>query len=147
MAELVTVACKHPHGIHLDLMGDPEIFTGPNGEKHVVANLLKRVTVRGSADARRLENDGKIVGEVGHVIGNYGLTPNIDKDFWDAWLKQNESYPMVKNGLLFAMPQLNSVKSEAKSRAAVESGLEPINPAKPGADLTRLDEKAELGAA
>lgn len=121
MASTVTVACKVPNGLHLDLC-DTE------------GRVLKRVTVRGNAAQRLVEraNDsGRMATSfepVSSVREGFGLTPNVDADFWESWLKQNANYAPVAAGLIFAHATPAYVASKATERAEVMSGMEPINP-------------------
>lgn len=62
------------------------------------------------------------------IVGGAALNPGIDKDFWDAWVEQNKLNPLVVNGFIFAHEDIDHVAAIAKETAAIQSGLEPINP-------------------
>lgn len=113
MSQTVTVACKLPNGLELELRDE-------DGERQVHL-------VRGSAARRRLEVGGEVVGDVGSVAFGYGLT-QVPKDFWEEWLKRNAKYQPVVSQAIFALPDVNSAKSKAREMEKIETGLEPINP-------------------
>lgn len=83
-------------------------------------------------------------GPKAQIIGNYALTPNIPKEFWDEWCEQNRGHVALKNDMLFAHVEMASVTSKAVDMKNERSGLERINP-----DNTKQYgvERAERGAA
>lgn len=98
----VTVGCKLPNGLHLDL-GD------------------KRVTLNGANSAR--------------IVGGYGITEGVDAAFFEAWKKTYADSPAVKNGLVFAHGKTGDVEAQAREQAEIRTGLEPLDPEKPGPNL------------
>ncbi|EFE94002.1 hypothetical protein [Serratia odorifera] len=108
MAEQVTVGCKLPNGLVLNVQG-------------------KQVKINGcrSKEAR--------------IIGGYGLTA-VDKELWEAWLKIHAEQPYVKNGVIFAQDNGNSVRSQAKEQENIKSGLEPLPQKNPAPGIQRDDE-------
>lgn len=60
--------------------------------------------------------------------GGYALTKNIPADFWAKWLEQNRDTDMVKNGMIKAQTDLDSLADDAAEHAKSSSGLGPINP-------------------
>ncbi len=95
----VTVGCKLPHGLHLDING-------------------KRVTVNGVNSTE--------------IIGGYGMTKDVDKEFFDAWMALNREHPAVKNELIFSDVQTSSAHAKAVERKDEKTGFEAIDPKKPG---------------
>ena len=95
----VTVGCKLPHGLILDLAepGQPE----------------RRVVIAGKNRAR--------------IIGGYGLTPGVPKDFWDEWLAKHQALSFVKQGLVFAHKTEASAVAEAKEKSELRTGFEEID--------------------
>jgi hypothetical protein len=65
------------------------------------------------------------------IIGGYGLTEGVDKDFFDAWLAAHADQPYVKKELVFAQGKANSAADKAKDQKEVKSGLEPLPQDKP----------------
>jgi len=103
----VSVGCKLPHGMHLDI--------------RVLGQPTRRVTLKGTNSL----NTGLI--RVA-TIGGYAVTENVPKEFFEEWMRRNSEHPAVKNNLIFAHGQLASVRSMAKELEDQETGLEPINP-------------------
>jgi len=100
----VTIGCKLPHGL---------IISARNMEGETV-----NVTLAGANAAR--------------IVGGYGITENVPKDLWDAWLKKNHKLPAVLNGAVFIHNDLKSAEQIAKERRDVPSGFEAIDPIKNG---------------
>ena len=114
--QTVTVACKLPNGLHMEIARD--------GQPKV------RFTLNGAR--RRVDaNNRELNVEAHDVAFTYGLTHGIPKDFWDAWIAENEHYGPVANGLIFAQAKEADSKAMARERKDLKSGLEPINPEKP----------------
>jgi hypothetical protein len=113
MAGLVTVACKLPKGLILEIAGRP------------------RVTVNGFSTPYGVVPQHTI-------IGGYGLTPNVDADFFEEWMMLNEGLDLVKNRFIFAYPKTADASANAKEMAAEKSGLEALDPDNPGRGLERV---------
>lgn len=62
------------------------------------------------------------------IIGGAALNPNVDADFWEAWVEQHRLDPLVVNGLIFAHKDISHVQGRAAEEKANLSGLEPVNP-------------------
>lgn len=99
----VTVGCKLPHGLILDLK---------------VGGELVRHTLKGANAAR--------------IIGGYGITENIPADFMEQWLKKNAKHPAVANGSIFLHNDTKSAESIARERREIDTGLGAIDPIKSG---------------
>jgi hypothetical protein len=79
------------------------------------------------------------------IIGGYGLTHNVDKDFMDEWLKQNASSDLVKNKLVFIREKAEDAVAQAKDLRNNKSGMERLDPAKlPVSGLKTADEQKDL---
>lgn len=148
-ANTVTIACKLPNGMFLDLMGEEKEEMVPSNSgpvRQVKRDLLKRVLVRGVAAERRLER-GDEHGDpmespgIMTVQGGYGLTFGVDKDFWDAWLRQNANSDLVKNRLIFAAAG-DKAADQAREQEEIRSGLEPLDPEKLPKGLERVKRAA-----
>ena len=126
--EVVTVACKLPAGLIIDVREPPVIMNTPHGEALISGRVLKSVKLNGSAAQRRMESNGQVLGEHPMVAGGYGLTENVSKDFFDKWLAENRDYPPVAAGAVFALPKIESVRSKAKEQGSdIKSGFEPLD--------------------
>lgn len=82
----------------------------------------KEVTLNGSNSSR--------------VIGGYGLT-NVDESFITAWLAAHQDFPAVRAGLIFVQVNAKKAEDEADEKVDVKSGLEGIDPEKPGGGVTK----------
>lgn len=108
----VTVGCKLPHGLWMELQVDD----GPK----------TAILARGC--------------NTSEVVGGFGLTPNVQKDFWDAWLEQHKNLKFVKNGQIWAYKSIEGAKAKAKEMAEIKHGMEALDPN----NLPKGIEKADL---
>ena len=97
--ELVTVGCKLPHGVKMDL---------------VVGGIKKRVFIKGNNSSS--------------VAGGFGLTDNVDKEFFDQWMKENAVLEFVQKGLIWAYKSNEGARKRALEEAEKRHGLEPLDP-------------------
>lgn len=75
------------------------------------------------------------------IIGGHGLTENVDKSFFDAWMERNKELKFVKIGHIFAHEKTASTKAQAKERAKEKTGLEPLDPNKKPAGITDVKDE------
>lgn len=61
-----------------------------------------------------------------NVIAGHGITNDVPKDLWEAWLKENKDRDLCKNGFIFAHGEEVATKAEAKEKAATKSKTEPL---------------------
>ena len=87
----------------------------------------KSVELRGSRDSR--------------ILNGYGLTNNVDAEFWEAWKKAHAKLPYVKNELVFAYKDKRSAQDMAEERQKERTGMEGLDPDKPGKDLKPVPDK------
>lgn len=107
MAEVVTVGCKLPNGLLIDVDGKVVHLLGANSS---------------------------------NVIGGYGLTENVDKDYFEKWLKQHANQRYVKGEMVFAQAKMNSAQSKASENASVKTGLEGLPQDKPVEGVVKDEE-------
>lgn len=125
----VTVCCKVPNGIVLDLFEWTEVRSpAPGG--HITEKVSRRKTdrrfiINGNRVQFGKMPDYTIVGENG-----YALTPGIPADFWYEWYEQNKDNDLVKNKIIFAFDTEKSAIAAAKDHQSVKTGLEPLDPNK-----------------
>jgi len=137
MSETVTVACKLPHGLMLEIV-DPAVFVDvdpkvgvqarPPGERIHIKGCARPVGVPLSEDAPQ-------------VVGGYALTPGVPAQFWERWMEQNKNAPFVTSNLIFAHRKAGDAVAESKEKRAVRSGLEGLTPDKPAPGIGRDDKK------
>jgi hypothetical protein len=99
----VTVGCKHPSGLHLDI---------PTRDGR------KRETVKGNAWKFGASND---------FPGGYALT-EIDAEHWEEWLKNNKDCSLVVDRVIFALPKLAEAEKEAVNLEKVPALNEKLDP-------------------
>lgn len=124
----VTVACKVQNGVVLQLCQKAAYTEDtPAGPRERVRydKVGKRITVRGPSYP--------MVAPPGfhgrpQVVGGYALTPGIDADFFEEWMRQNKLNPIVANHMIFAHGSRSDAVSEAREKAGLRSGFEPIDP-------------------
>jgi hypothetical protein len=107
---VVTVACKLPNGLILELDG-------------------VRVELAGPAVAW---------GVPPRDVGGYALTHGVDADFFVRWMSVYKDYTPVKRGLIFACAKPQDAEARAREMKDEKSGLEPLNPENPGPGLERV---------
>lgn len=134
MAGVVTVACKLPNGLILrlfEMAPEQELVMG-GGVREVMKahDLGTRVEINGNTPPfgqALLDSQGEPIS----TARGFALTTNVDADFWDEWLHQNEGSDIVKRGLIFAHARTADVRAEAREKEKVWTGLEPMRPATP----------------
>lgn len=84
------------------------------------------VQIRGTAYPRGTPPAG--YPEKPTIVDGAALTPNVDAEFWYAWLEANKLNPLVLNKMIFAHEQHDFVIGQAKDLKGINSGLEPLNP-------------------
>ena len=76
------------------------------------------------------------------TIAGFGITENVDEEFFNAWAKANASLAFLKKGLVFSQNKKVNAEAEAKEKTQVKSGFEGINPLHP-VDGLILDDDAK----
>lgn len=74
------------------------------------------------------------------VIGGHGLT-EVDKGFYEAWLKQHANFAPVKAKAIFVSESRDEAEDAAEERKDVETGFEGLNPDKPAPGVEQAKEK------
>lgn len=68
------------------------------------------------------------------VLNGHGIT-HVDAELFEKWLAEHNDYAPVKAGLIFAHEKEDNTRAEAKEKKNNKSGLEPLDPEKPGEGL------------
>lgn len=68
------------------------------------------------------------------AIAGFGLT-EVDEGFWSTWSTAHKDFPPLKKGFIFAQQKASSAAAEAKEKADVKTGMEGLDPQKPGTNL------------
>ncbi|MBO1329251.1 hypothetical protein OQ496_12660 [Acetobacter suratthaniensis] len=122
-AETVTVVCRLPSGLVLDLYDPEDLRTRAGSVAPVMAPPVPRASVRlagARRDARFHARDNRLLGLGGHT--------QVDKAFWDAWVAQNPGYLPLKNGLVFAQARAADAQARLAECASQRTGLEGLDP-------------------
>ena len=98
MSEFVVIGCKLPHGI---ILQDP-------------ADKTKTVAVKGAKST--------------NIIGGFGLTEGVPKDFWDRWKEANKALSFVKECLIWAYGKEGDAERKGEELRDKKHGMEPIDP-------------------
>lgn len=139
-SKTVTVACKIPNGLQLRL------FNMVPFDEPVIGGGVRQ--------SKRAEQVGDIVVlkgfavPFGHtpehqIVGGYGLTAGVSREFFEQWLLQNKDHPAVKGGLIFSADGQHEAVDRAKERRALRSGLEPLIMPKSEKDKTLVDPRVK----
>ena len=74
------------------------------------------------------------------IIHGHGITDDVPKDFWEAWLAKHEGwFEPLKKGLIFAHGQERSIRAEAKEKIDTKTGLEGLPQDKPVAGIDKAN--------
>jgi hypothetical protein len=118
----VTVACKLPHGMILQMHemveGNEPVMGGGTRSFKIARRVGEPVRLRGNAVPF-----GKA--PMYAIEGGYALTPGVDAAFFSAWLKQNADHDAVKNKLIYAVG--NKDVGKPRELRELKSGLEPLD--------------------
>ena len=124
----VTVACKI-HVAWIDLHVDQEIEEWENTP--VGGRKIKKFVPVG--DPVRIRGTAYPVGVIPEgfpdrpqMVMGYALTPNVPREFWDNWLKQNKLAPFVKSNMIIAFESVADIKAKASDHEKDLSGIEPL---------------------
>ena len=139
-ARTVTVACKVPMGLQLQLQKDMEKWDDERGgpvKRTYKVKTGKIYYVAGPAYPQG--GKPKNFPREPMVEGGYALTPGIPAEFWEEWLHQNRLAPYVQatdgaeHGMIFAYGSKADTVAAAREQEKQMSGLEPLS--------TDVDEK------
>lgn len=131
--ETVTIGCRMPNGLLLRLHEfieyDEPLYGGGYRRSKIARPVGEAIKLNGCA----INVAAVAAGEMPEfpIIGGFGLTSGVPKEFWDAWHEQNKTTELVRNGIVFVAKNEAAGTAMARERAGqVRSGLEPINPQK-----------------
>ncbi|CEF53217.1 hypothetical protein [Acetobacter ghanensis] len=122
-ASTVTVICRMPAGLVLDLYDAGELAARAGASTPVMAPPKPTASVRlngAKADPRYHARDNVLLGMGGRT--------EVDASFWQAWTAQNPHFLPLVNGLIFAQPRAQDASAELAERGQHRSGLEGLEP-------------------
>jgi hypothetical protein len=139
-SDTVTVACKLPNGLILQLHAKHSemvpIFGGGYKEETIWRRTEEIFVLNGCAVAVDQLLQGNMPDH--YTYSGYALTPGVPKKFWEEWLEQNKTTDLIRNKIVFAAGSEREVRAEASEYKDVRSGLEPIDPTNPSAKSAEL---------
>lgn len=122
--DLVTVCCKLPHGLSLQLQKPyQQEEAGPGGQRimHTLNGFYgQKYIVAGNA----LPKGGVPQGDLKNGVA---MTPGIPRDFWNAWKEQNKDLDALVNGLIFVADTRDEAFGLAKDAKGIKSGMGPLD--------------------
>lgn len=128
----VTVACKLPTGMILRLFRAESrlepVLGGGSKEVTVYHPLPDTVTINGNATPQNGQAPAFTILNAHRRGDGFGLTYNVPADFWHKWYEANKEAQYVKEGLIWAYADQDSVSDKAKDLDGIKSGLEPLDP-------------------
>jgi hypothetical protein len=113
----VSVACKIPNGLIIRHGGKEAVLNGPN------VSITK-------------DNNWMPLAHL--TPGGYGLTHEVDEALWQGFSTEYKDSDFIKNGLVFASAKPSDTAAKSVERKNVKSGLERIDPDKPGPGIERV---------
>lgn len=129
--ETVTVACKFINGLELQLCQKMKFWEDtPTGAKERDKYVRVGKIVRVAGPSYPVGTVPRGFPDRPHMAGGFALTHGVSKDFWDAWLAQNETNSLVESNMIFAVSKPEHAEGKAREMAEVKSGYEPMSPDK-----------------
>lgn len=120
--QTVTVACKHPGGLILNL--DRYEKSDDKGNVRLIRGK-QTITLRGWS---------RPINAADHTVGGYALT-EVDADLWGNWFAVNADSPLIHDRTI--LPPHKDAAGKAKDHAAVPAMFAPIAENAPG--ITKLN--------
>lgn len=119
MAQFVTVLCRLPSGVTLELHDTAQLQARAASD----APIMQPPTPRASVTLNGAKHDPRYHAAEGRLLGRAGRT-QIEADFWTAWLEQNERNALVTQKLVFAEATPAKADSAVAELATEKTGLE-----------------------
>jgi hypothetical protein len=140
MAGTVTVACRLPHGLVLQLQKEGidtiPVMGGGTQEVKVWRKVGQIVTLKGWSHPSEVASENRIV-------NGFALTMGVDAEFMEAWMAQNADHPAVKTGNILVFTKGGDATSETRGRVKERTGFEPHNPKDPIPEFKRTVQTAD----
>ncbi len=141
-ATRITVACKYPHGVILQLYKQEMVeVAAPGGPRKELKSFQvgEAVKINGPVAPTNQSSPHE-------TSGGFALTHGVDAEFFREWMKQNEHSDLVKNGLIFSASDRASARDRAEEHKKTRTGIEPLDMPKPGKPVTDVRVTRTVGA-
>jgi hypothetical protein len=120
----VTVACKMPHGVvirdFVKTTVHEQVMGGGSRPVEVFRPVGPKIRIKGptvpALFVRHVE-----------VVGGYAITEGVPADVFERWVETNKEAPFIANELIYGHEKGDRVRSWAKERDEVRSGMEPLS--------------------
>lgn len=123
--EKISVGCKLPNGLRLRnfrmIESSEPMMGGGRRQIKVAEHIGEDIILHGTATPFG-------VAPKWLIVDGYAITPNVDKDAFMLWLKDNANSPLVKNKIVIYHEKADHVTGQAAELTKVRSGLEPLDP-------------------
>lgn len=130
----------------------PPQQTQPNGATIMVGNRLpsgitlhigegrekQTFTLPGTATYALPNPDRKF--EAPDLHSGATLTP-VPREFWECWLKDHKDFAPYAAGQIFAANSANDANAQARERQSEPTGIDRIDPKRPGHSLQAVAEE------
>ncbi len=73
------------------------------------------------------------------AVGGFGVTLDVDADWFKSWQEEAKDFPAVSNGSIFAFDRDTAAVRERRNDPTVRTGLEPLNPDAPAPGVEPTD--------
>lgn len=121
---VVTVACKLPHGIVIrdfaESIVHENVMGGGQRKVKVHRPVGRPIRIKGPMVPK------PFIGLV-EVVGGFAITQGVDGGVFARWLDANEQSSFVVNNMIYGHEDGDRVRGWARERAGIKSGLEPLD--------------------
>lgn len=128
--EVVTVGCRLPNGLKLEVGLQRTVNSGPQNRPVVAVKQLENYrsfTLLGTnAHSASMRSQGIQVPSV--LDPQPFINPNVPKDLWDQWVKENHSSPLLKRREIYDVKNGGTANSQAASIDALATSPTPLTP-------------------
>lgn len=136
MANFITVLCRLPSGIELELHDLGILKERASSDAPIgLASVPRQSVLLNGA-----KHDPTYHPAEGRLLGRAGRT-QVDADFWNAWLKQNERNGIVTRKLVFAEANPTKADAAVAELAKERTGLEGVDPDNLPKDVKRMEKE------
>jgi hypothetical protein len=134
--KMVTIGCKHPNGVVLNLDKYERMSTDPNNLQVLRQDGPATFMLKGyamPATPKEIRAWQRQPNAADRIEGGYALT-QIPADFWEQWLKTHGDFPMLRDRTIIGphSDMLGKARDmeavEAMNRPVPESGKDPRAP-------------------
>lgn len=139
MAQFVTVLCRLPSGVTLELHDLDALKNRASSD----APIMQPPAPRASVTLNGAKHDPSYHPLDSRLLGRAGRT-HVEADFWNAWLKQNAQSALVTRKLVFAETTPAKADSAVAELATEKTGLEGNDPNALPRDIAAMDKSENL---